>query len=71
METKFDVLILTEMGARKFSVVLNIFPNNTFHYVRPHNDNFEGVVIHAHNSVLNVVMIDDLMLIKTCDWSQC
>ena len=27
METKFDVIVLTEIGARNLSVVLNLFPN--------------------------------------------
>ena len=43
METKFDVIILTEIGARNLSVVLNLFPNYTFHYVRPHKNNYGGV----------------------------
>ena len=71
METKFDVIILTEIGARNLSVVLNLFPNYAFHYVRPHNNNYGGVGIYTHNSLLNVVMMDDLMLTKTCDCSKC
>ena len=67
METKFGVIILTEIGARNSSVVLNVFPNYTFHYVRPHNNNYGGVGIYTHNSLLNVVMMDDLM---TCDCSK-
>ena len=47
METKFDVIILTEIGARSLSAVLNIFPNYTFHYVRPHNDKYAGVGIYT------------------------
>ena len=70
METKFDVIILTEIGARNSSVVLNLFPNYTFHYVRPHENNYGGVGIYTHHSLLNVVMIDDLMLTKTCDCVQ-
>ena len=59
------------MGARNLSVVLNLFPNNTFHYVRPHKNNYGGVGIYTHNSLLNVVMMDDLMLTKICDCSKC
>ena len=71
METKFDVIILTEIGARNLSVVLNLYLNYTFHYVRPHNNNCGGVGIYTHNSLLNVVMMDDLKLTKTCDCSKC
>ena len=39
METKFDVIILTEIGARYLSVASNLFQNYNFHYVRPHNNN--------------------------------
>ena len=59
METKFDVMILTEIGARNLSVVLNLFPNHTFRYLRPHVNNYGGVGIYTHNSLLNVVIMDD------------
>ena len=71
METKFDVIILTEIGARNLSVVLNLFPTYNFHYVRPQNDNYGGVGIYTHNSLLNVVMKDDLVLTKSRDYSKC
>ena len=50
---------------------LFIFWCYTFHYVQPHNNNYGGVGIYAHNSLLNVVMMDDLMLTKTCDCLKC
>ena len=71
METKFDVIILSELSARNSSVVLNIFSNYTFHYVRPHNNTYGVVGIYTHNSLSNFVMMDDLMLTKTCDCSKC
>ena len=71
METKFDVIILTEIGARNLSVVLNLFPNYNFHYVRPHNNNYGSVSIYTHDSLLNVVLRDDLMLTKSCYYSKC
>ena len=71
METKFDVIILTEMSARNLSVVLNLFPNYDLQYVRPHNNNYGGVGIYTHDSLLNVVLRDDLMLTKSCNCSKC
>ena len=47
METKFDVIILTEIGARNLSVVLNLFLNYTFHYMRPHDNYYGGVGIYT------------------------
>ena len=64
MDTKCDVIILTEIGARNLGVMLNLFPNYTFHYVRPHANNYGGVGINTHNSLLNVVMMDDSMLTR-------
>ena len=61
MGTKFDAMILTEIGARNLSVVLNLFPNYTFYYMRPHNNNYGGVGIYTHYSLLNIVMMDDLV----------
>ena len=49
METKFDVINLTEIGARNLSAVLNLFPNYTFHYVRPHKNNYGCVAIYTPN----------------------
>ena len=71
METKFEVIILTEIGARNLSVVLNLFPAYTFHNVRPQNNNYGGVGIYTHNSLLNVVMMEDLVFTKSCDCSKC
>ena len=71
METKFDVIILTEIGARNLSVVLNLFPNYSFHCVRPHNNNYGGIGIYTHDSLLNVVLRDDVMLTKSCNCSKC
>ena len=39
--------------------------------MRPHNNNFGGVVIYTHDSLLNVVLRDDLMLTKLCNCSKC
>ena len=70
METKFDVIILTEIGARNLSVVINLFQNYNFHYLRPHNNNYGGVGIYTHDSLLNVLR-DDVMLTKSCNCSKC
>ena len=64
METKFNIIILSEIGARNLSVVLNRFTTYTFHYVRPQNNNYAGVGSYAYNSLLNVSMMDDLVLTK-------
>ena len=71
MERKFDVIILTEIGARNLSVVLNLFQNYNFHYVLPHNNNYGGVGIYTHDSLLNIVLRDDVMLTKSCNCSKC
>ena len=71
METKFDVIILTDIGAGNLSVVLNLFPNYIFHYGRPHNNNYGGIGIYTHDSLLNVVLRDDMMLTKSYNCSKC
>ena len=38
--------------------------------MQPHNNDYKGVDIYTHNSLLNVMM-DDLKLTKTCDCSKC
>ena len=65
MEAKFDEIIPNEISTRNLSVMLNIFPNYNFHYVWPHNNNYWGVGIYWHDSLLNVVMVGDLMLTKS------
>ena len=39
MEAKFGVIIMTEIGARNLSALLNLFPKYNFHHVWPHNNN--------------------------------
>ena len=71
METKFDVIILTEIGARNLSVVLNLFQNYNFHYVQPHSNNYGSVGIYTHDSLLNVVLRYGILLTKSYNCSKC
>ena len=67
VDTKFNVITRTEMGARNLSYcVKSISELYTFHYVGPHGDNYGVVGICAHKLLLNVDMIDDMVLAKYC-----
>ena len=64
LNANFDIIILTEIGARNLSVVHNLFHNYTFHFVQPRNNNFGGVGIYTRNSLMDVAVVEDIVLKK-------
>ena len=52
LETRFDVIILTEIGARNLTTVQNIMNEYNFYYVIPENNFYGGVGIYVHSSTL-------------------
>ena len=51
--------------------MLNLFLNYNFHHVWRDNNNYGGVGIYTHDSLLNVFLRDDFMLTKSFNCSEC
>ena len=71
LETKFDIIVLTEIGARNLSTDECLLHNYEFHYISPENYMFGGVGIYISDNVNDVQVIDDLTFTKTCSCKKC
>ena len=71
LETHFQVIVLTEIGARNISVVENLIDDYSFHYVLPKGNNYGGVGIYLCNSLQNVCVVSELALVRTCHCIKC
>ena len=71
LETRFDVIILTEIGARNITTVQNIMNEYNFYHVFPENNFYGGVGIYVHNSIFDVCVMDELKIGKSCHGPRC
>ena len=71
LNTNFDVIILTEIGARNLSVVQKLLPNFTFFYSPPVDSNWGGVGIYLSKSLTNICTLDEVKIKRKCDCSKC
>ena len=71
LETRFDVIILTEIGAHNITTVQNIMNEYNFYYVIPENNFYGGVGIYVHNSIVDVCVMDELKIGKSCHCPRC
>ena len=67
----FDIIVLSEIGARNLSTVENLLPNYDFYYTIPTNNNYGGVGIYISNNMNSVSIREDLSILKSCDCCKC
>ena len=70
LNTKFHVIVLTEIGARNLSLVEHLMPDYTFHYVIPATSAVGGVGIYVSDDLTNISVVPD-HVIKTCNCHKC
>ena len=71
LNTKFDAILLTEIGPKNISVVEKLIPYYSFHYVLPAKNKCGGVGFYTCNSLTNVIVKDDIKLAILCDCVKC
>ena len=71
LEMEFDVIILTEIGARNISTVENLMEGYDFHYVLPIDNMYEGVGIYLSENITNIQILNDIKICKTCHCPKC
>ena len=69
--THFHVIVLSEIGARNLSVVQHLIPNYTFYYTIPESNNFGGVGMFLSDELLDISIIDEYTIMKTCRCIRC
>ena len=71
LETRFDVIILTEIGARNITTIQYIMNGYNFYYVIPENNFYGGVGIFVHNNIFDVCVMDERKIGKSCHCPRC
>ena len=71
LNTKFHIIVLTDIGSKNISVVENLLPNYNFQYVLPEKNKFGGVGIFTCGSLIDVVVKDSAKFVKYCDCRKC
>ena len=70
LKTQFDILILTEIGAKNISTVEKLFDEYDFFYVLPVNCSRGGVGMYIHKSIADINILN-VGLIQSCDCLLC
>lgn len=71
LNIEFDIIVLTEIGARNISTVETLFVNYEFHYILPHNNMRGGVGVYFAKSISNLQIVDRMELTKSCRCMEC
>ena len=71
LNTKFHIIVLTEIGSKNISVVENLLPNYNFQYVLPEKNKCGGVGIYTCGSLTDVIVKDHVKFVKSCDCTKC
>ena len=58
LKTKFDIIVLTEIGTRNINEVKHQFENYECHYVLPSNNLHGGVDIYVSKSIYRLEILD-------------
>ena len=62
--TKFEVIVLTQIGAKNISVVENLIPDYNLNYVLPTKNKCGGVGIYTSDLLTNVTVLDGVKVIN-------
>lgn len=71
LETKFDIIVLNEIGRCDSSIIDNIFMGYTLHVDLPMDNMKGGVGIYISNRLGNVTRNTDFEFVKSCECALC
>ena len=66
LETKFDIIVFTEIGSRNISTVKHLLENYQLYYVIPKGNMFGGVGIYVNEQLTDVHAVDEFTIQKSC-----
>ena len=69
LNTKFHIIVLTEIGSKNISVAENLLPNYNFQYVLQEKNKCGGVGIYTCGT--DVIVKDHVKFVKSCDCIKC
>ena len=70
LQTNFDVIVLTEIGARNISRVEHLLDHYEFLYTLPKRNMYGGVGIYLSKDKTNVNILNKTCICKSCHWSK-
>ena len=71
LETKFDIIILTEIGSLNISTVKHLLENYQLYYVISKDNMFGGVGIYVNEELTDVHAVDEFTIQKSCHCPKC
>ena len=71
MTTKFDVVVLTEIGAKNITLGENLLPGYKFYYIIPDKNKWGGVEIYMRDTIDNITPIEDVSMSWACGCTRC
>ena len=71
LQTNFDVIVLTEIGARNMSTVQHLMDDYEFLYTLPKNNIYGGVGLYLSKDITNMNILNRTCLCKSCHYSKC
>ena len=71
LQTDFDIIVLTEIGARNISTVEHLLDDYEFLYTLPKSNMYGGVGLYLSKDITNVNILNNVCINKTCHCSKC
>ena len=71
MTTKFDAVVLTEIGAKNITLVENLVPGYKFYYIVTDKNKCGGVGIYIKDTIDNITPIEDVSMSLACGCTRC
>ena len=71
LQTDFDIIVLTEIGARNISTVEHLLDDYEFLYTLPKSNMYGGVGLYLSKDITNVNILNNVCMNKTCHCSKC
>ena len=71
LKMQFDIIVMTEIGAKNINLMENLLENYTLYYITPKSNRCGGVGIYIRNKLQNVAIINDLSIVLSCTCQRC
>ena len=71
LDTRYNIIVLIEIGSRNLSTVEHVMDHYDFHYVQPSDNMFGGVGIFINQTISEIHILCDVNVKKTCVCPKC
>ena len=71
LQTNFNVIVLTEIGARNISTAEHLLDDYEFLYTLPKSNMYGGIGLYLSEDITNVNILNNTCLCKSCHCPKC